>query len=1048
MPSKRKKKEVAMEQERQIFINIPQDQTFMDNRISTAKYNFITFIPKFLYEQFRKFWNVYFLMIGLLQQIPDVSPTGKFNTIMPLFAILTLTAVKEIVEDFQRHKDGNRINNRNVEVLQDGKWVKKKWHQVKIGDIVKVHNTDAFPADLILFSSSEEQGMCYIETSNLDGETNLKIRQSLLLTSSAKEPEDLYQLKGNLEYEVPNRSLYEFVGNIALKDKPEAPLGPSQVLLRGAKLLNTGWVTGLVIYTGHETKLLMNSTTTPLKRSNIDKMANFQIIFLFLMLILLSTISTIGMSLEDKTTEWYVGKDTTHFGLDFITFIILYNNLIPISLQVTIELVKMGQAFFISWDEKMHYQPDPDKEGTYAVARTSNLNEELGQIKYIFSDKTGTLTQNVMEYKNCSIAGVVYDDTEVDKMKREENNKDIIKEFLTHLAVCHTVIPEKGPEGKVEYNAASPDEKALVEGVMKYGFKFIDRNMDSITFEDWNGQQTKYIIKNVIEFTSSRKRMSIVIEMPDGSIKLLVKGADSVILERLGKGEAEKFRDVTENHLDKFAREGLRTLCMAVKNIKKADYMEWRKDWHKASTAIRNREAEIEKAAKLIEKDLTLIGATAIEDKLQDHVPETIANFLKAEIHVWVLTGDKQETAINIGHSCRLLTQDMPLIKINATEKEVVRSMINDQLSKLREEGRVGQENNISIIIDGKTLSFALEDDIKMEFVALCTSAKSVICCRVSPIQKAQVVELVQSYTGAISLSIGDGANDVAMIQAARVGIGISGNEGLQAANSADFAIGQFSYLQRLLFVHGAWNYLRISNTILFSFYKNIALYLIELWYQIYNGWSGQIAFESFTMVAMFNMAYLFLPPFALGLFDRQGSAEDRMSNPKLYLPTQRGEGFNHNKFWKWIWQAILHSVVLFWIPSIAMSIGVEWSTGRTDGYLVVGTVIYTSVVITTCLKAGLELDSWTSFSFGMVFGSIGLWIMFLAIFSYMFPIGFPFNTLAPVNMTAMVKLVMSSPLCWLLVFITPIIALAPDYVYRVLNKTFTPELVDKELNQ
>ncbi len=859
-----------------------QKVRFLTNKISTAKYNLLSFLPKFLFEQFRRYANIFFLCIGLLQQIPNVSPTGRFVTIVPFTIILILTAIKEIIEDIKRHRADDKVNNSAAHVLGglSGQWEDKRWKDVAVGEIVRVDNGAFFPSDLVLLSSSEPQGMCYIETSNLDGETNLKIRSAVQMTCELDTPLKMSEFRGEIECEPPNRNLYEFKGNIKRDGGDFVALSPSSVLLRGAKLMNTDWIYGVVVYTGHETKLLMNSTQAPLKRSNIDKITNYQIIFLFMILVAISLISAAANEIlkhngEDHSV--YLGKlAESHFFYNFLTFLILYNNLIPISLQVTLEFVKFTQAYFINWDNEMFYEPTQ----TPALARTSNLNEELGQIKYIFSDKTGTLTRNIMEFKKTSIAGAMY---EISPTTDESNSElvmnlhsaseaaPVIEEFLVLMAVCHTVIPEQKGEG-IFYNASSPDEKALVEGAARsvcssiclsicacfheivgsysrYGYEFLARKPDSVVIRTSRGSTEEWEVLNVIEFTSTRKRMTVIVRSPKGQIKLFIKGADTMIMERLGKTpKHRKYQSQTIAHLEAFAREGLRTLVLATKDISKVNYDEWSKIFYKANTDVVNKQAELDKAAELIETDLTLLGATAIEDKLQEGVPETIAQLLEANIHVWVLTGDKQETAINIGHSARLLRENMPVIIINSTTLDDTRAEIFEQLEKFRSEDAVGKDNEVGVVVDGKTLTFALDHSLRKDFLDLCCSCQSVICCRVSPIQKAEMVELVQECTGAISLAIGDGANDVAMIQKADVGVGISGNEGLQAANSSDFAIAQFRYLARLLFVHGAWNYTRISKVILYSFYKNICLYIIELWFAFYNYWSGQVLFERWTI--------------------------------------------------------------------------------------------------------------------------------------------------------------------------------------------------------
>ena len=508
-------------------------------------------------------------------------------------------------------------------------------------------------------------------------------------------------------------------------------------------------------------------------------------------------------------------------------------------------------------------------------------------------------------------------------------------------------------------------------------------------------------------------------------------------MERLGsKEEQRRHYDVTINHLEAFAREGLRTLCLAVRVIPEAQYREWEVKWKEASSAVHEREEKVEKVATLIEQELTLIGATAIEDKLQDFVPETIEKLLEANIHVWMLTGDKQETAINIAKSCKLHREGTELLIINATNEEEAKNEVTEQLGELQKAGIVGKDNNITLVTDGKSLQFTLLPEFRKDFIDLCTSCRAVICCRVSPIQKAEMVELVKEQTKAITLSIGDGANDVAMIQKAAVGVGISGNEGLQAANSADFAIAQFSFLSRLLFVHGAWNYSRISKVILYSFYKNITLYIIELWFAIYNYWSGQVIYERWT-IGMYNVLFTSAPPVALGLFDRSCSAKTREEYPSLYHSTQNSEYFNHREFWKWIGMSLFHSVLLFWLPQLAMYSGVSWPSGASDGYLVLGNTVYTMVVVTTCLKAGIEMDAWTWFSHASIWGSILLWFLFLCVYSNLWPT----FTFVASNMPGMVNMIFSSLVFWLLMVLVPAVTLIADVAFKATKTTvFTTE--------
>ncbi|XP_054886370.1 phospholipid-transporting ATPase IA isoform X6 [Poeciliopsis prolifica] len=1035
------------EDARLIYLNQPQFTKFCSNRVSTAKYNVLTFLPRFLYSQFRRAANAFFLFIALLQQIPDVSPTGRWTTLVPLIFILVVAAVKEIIEDLKRHKADNVVNKKECQVLRNGAWEIVHWEKVEVGDIIKVKGSDFVPADAVILSSSEPQGMCYIETSNLDGETNLKIRQGLQVTADIKDIDNLMRLSGRMECESPNRHLYEFVGNIRLVGHSTVPLGPDQILLRGAQLRNTQWIHGVVVYTGHDTKLMQNSTRPPLKLSNVERITNFQILVLFGCLLAISLICSVGQTIwkyQYGDDAWYMDLNyggAANFGLNFLTFIILFNNLIPISLLVTLEVIKFIQAFFINWDTDMLYEAT----NTPAMARTSNLNEELGQVKYIFSDKTGTLTCNVMQFKKCTIAGVAYghsthsseeagfnDQSLLENLQNNHPTAAVILEFMTMMAICHTAVPERVDE-KIIYQAASPDEGALVRAARNLGFVFSGRTPDSVIVEIL-GSEEKYELLHVLEFTSTRKRMSVIMRTPSGKIRLYCKGADTVIYDRLA--DSSRYKEITLKHLEQFATEGLRTLCFAVADISESSYQHWEELHQRACTAIQNRALKLEESYELIEKNLQLLGATAIEDKLQDKVPETIETLMKADIKIWILTGDKQETAINIGHSCKLLTKNMGMLVINEDSLNATRETLSHHCGLLGE--AIYKENDFALIIDGKTLKYALTFGVRQYFLDLALSCKAVICCRVSPLQKSEVVEMVKKQVKVITLAIGDGANDVGMIQSAHVGVGISGNEGLQAANSSDYSIAQFKYLKNLLLVHGAWNYNRVAKCILYCFYKNIVLYIIEIWFAFVNGFSGQILFERWC-IGLYNVLFTALPPLTLGIFERSCRKENMLKYPELYKTSQNAMGFNTKVFWAHCLNGLFHSVILFWFPLKAFQHDTVLGSGKTTDYLLLGNMVYTFVVITVCLKAGLETSSWTMFSHIAIWGSIGLWVVFFIIYSSLWPI----ITLAP-DMSGQARVMFSSGVFWMGLFFIPVTSLIFDVTYKVVKKVCFKTLVDE----
>ncbi|CAH1761018.1 8280_t:CDS:10 [Entrophospora sp. SA101] len=924
-----------------IYLNDParnQPAKYIHNRISTAKYNFLTFLPKFLYEQFSKYANLFFLFTACIQQIRDVSPTNQFTTLITLVVVLSATAFKEVIEDYKRHRSDGEVNQRKCQTLSGMAFIEKEWNGIKVGDIVRVEGGDFLPADLVLLSSSEPEGLCYIETSNLDGETNLKIKQATTETAILVTPQQISQLNGYIKSESPNNSLYTYDGILIMN----GPNGSKQ----GAQLKNTPWIYGVVIFTGHETKLMRNASATPIKRTSVEKMVNIQIIFLFGILLTMSLACSIGSAartIKFGSEMSYLqllatGSLLSQFGFNILTFLILFNNLIPISLIVTMEVVKFQQAALINSDLDMYYE----KTDTPALCRTSSLVEELGQIDYIFSDKTGTLTCNEMEFRQCSIAGLSYSD-HVDEAKRahvvdgvevglhdfkqlKENLKshstaNVIDEFFTLLAVCHTVIPERknNDPNDIVYQASSPDEGALVKGALILGYKFLTRRPKSVTILV-NGKELEYEILSICEFNSTRKRMSTIVRGPDGKIKLYCKGADTVILERLGKDNP--FVEQTLHHLEEYATEGLRTLCIAMREISEEEYNVWSGIYDKAATTLTNRQDELEKAAEMIEKDLYLLGATAIEDKLQDGVPETISTLQQAGIKIWVLTGDRQETAVNIGLSCKLIQEEMTLIFVNEESHWATKEFLEKKILVMK--GRVNPESEpLALIIDGRTLEFALEKDLEKIFLELATMCKAVVCCRVSPLQKALVVKLVKRHLKAILLAIGDGANDVSMIQAAHVGIGISGLEGMQAARSADVAISQFKYLKKLLLVHGAWSYQRLI---------------------IYESWT----------ITYYNVLFTVLPPMVIGVFDQFVSARMLDRYPQMYMLGQKSEFFNVKSFWGWTINAFFHSLILYWTSIYIFSDDLTLADGRIAGHWTWGTTLYTAVLATVLGKAAL----------------------------------------------------------------------------------------------
>ncbi|KXS19904.1 phospholipid-translocating P-type ATPase [Gonapodya prolifera JEL478] len=1437
---KQPKKERKLEP-RRIFVNVEPDgewadgrggvkQRYPGNAVHTAKYSIVTFLPKNLLEQFRGLANFYFLALIILQTTPEFAVVNPIITALPLLFIICVTAVKDGIEDYNRHIQDKRLNetrtltlystnaveftrptvagepttieevkvdplfkppparysstlvadqaeshrgqqdrpppamytNHNVPLVRtvgwadlnpiiwlenivwffayivwflwsevlyfwqlwrshkenvggsqqtlntsglqsqanssqldtdqskdvapnDGGgdmngssqipetgdpqpteledetdekrsmdgwgWAETMWQDVRVGDFVLLRNNQQIPADILILGSSEPEGACYLETKNLDGETNLKIRRAplLALNSPIHSAESCLNVKLRVDVEAPSVNMYSVTGSLECEgeafevdtfesdqpthdsDSPRPPkfdpvgwkrgksldldrrgvrptastrgnairsqhlkalstgsralfLQPPQrremkndsissspaetemaavldvpkerkgsvtasptvlvpvsktgfnlnnVLLRGCFLRNTGWVVGVVIYTGEDTKIIMNSGATPSKRSNIDQKMNAQVLINCMILLALCLIMTICHTIYTNAfnfegAPWLIGEKGTQgqpaWQTAVTTFwqsMILFQSIIPISLYISIDLAKSLQALFIYYDEFMRYFfPDdgPDAEGVPCTPRSWNLSDDLGQIEYVFSDKTGTLTQNVMEFKRCSVAGVAYG--QAPEMADESKGVTIaqvqLKEatirasarkvmeellppnsrkyistsakygdsqmwmdmigdglpkdwniweidhamgypdrhddptylrrrlimFWMHLAISHTVLVEKRPAARqedgnlltqeVNYQASSPDEAALVSAARDSGFTFIRRKQDEILL-DFMGTELTYKVLQVLEFSSDRKRMSVIVQTNTGLILLLCKGADSVIFERLEGSEGMDtliremklyYEDETLLHLEQFASEGLRTLCVAYRILPSDYYETWSKKYSDACAAMNNRDALIEKAASEIESQLTLLGATAIEDKLQEGVPETIAKLIKGNIKVWVLTGDKIETAINIAFSCSLLSRDQQLLVVRGGSSVVaVRKVL---LAGLRDVW--DPDGDFALVIDGESLRHALDKSNQILFLELACRCRSVVCCRVSPLQKAQVVKLVRRNLGAMCLSIGDGANDVSMIQEADIGVGIVGREGMQAAVSADYSFGQFRYLQRLLLVHGRWCYMRTAEMVLGFFYKNVVLLFIAFWYQFYCGFSAGDSFD-FYYGMFYQTFFTFVPNFLLGVVDQDVNDRIALDIPYLYRRGIRQEEYTMERFWSFMGDGMYQSVVIFFFTLALLEDSAPDMGGLVPDQAMMSGIFAWTVIINVNIFMLLNFKSWSWVAIVGYLVTLAFWFAFC----------FVYWNVPDAPAYGMMFRLLGMPSFWFHYVLITVVGFAPRYISKFVRQTFFP---------
>ncbi|KAK3530348.1 hypothetical protein QTP86_024327, partial [Hemibagrus guttatus] len=1114
-------------------------QRFPDNRIVSSKYTFWNFIPKNLFEQFRRIANFYFLIIFLVQLIID-TPTSPITSGLPLFFVITVTAIKQGYEDWLRHKADNAINRCPVQVVQKGKVVQKQSRNLQVGDVVLVKEDETFPCDLILLSTSRDDGTCFVTTASLDGESSHKTYYAVQDTKAFNTEKEVDQLQATIECEQPQPDLYKFVGRINIyldRDEPIArPLGSENLLLRGATLKNTEFIYGnknvfpaickelaknrtVAIYTGMETKMALNYQSKSQKRSAVEKSMNAYLVVYLCILISKALINTIlkyvWQADPNRDEPWYNQKTETerqrHILIraftDFLAFMVLFNYIIPVSMYVTVEMQKFLGSYFITWDEEMF-----DEElGEGALVNTSDLNEELGQVEYVFTDKTGTLTENNMEFIECCVDGHVYvphvicngqiiaGASSIDMIdsspcserkvspKPARNPKYLMLEheelFFRALCLCHTVqvkeeetvdgIKRGIHQGKSSsfYISSSPDEVALVEGMKRLGFTYLrlkDNHMEILNREEEIERRVpsttassctvrligRFELMEVLNFDSVRRRMSVIVRSRSGDFYLFCKGADSSIFPRVISGKVDEVRARVERN----AVEGLRTLCVAYKKLSQEDYEEMCRLISSAKLALQDRDRKLAEAYDLIERDFILLGATAVEDRLQDKAADTIESLHKAGMKVWVLTGDKMETAAATCYASKLFRRSTQILELTTkrTEEQSLHDVLFD-LSRtvLRQHGTMSRDTfsglsnefmDYGLIIDGATLSAVLKPaqngstgNYKEIFLEICRNCSAVLCCRMAPLQKAQIVKLIKtSKEHPITLAIGDGANDVSMILEAHVGIGIMGKEGRQAARNSDYAIPKFKHLKKMLLVHGHYYYIRISELVQYFFYKNVCFIFPQFLYQFFCGFSQQPLYDT-AYLTLYNISFTSLPILLYSLIEQHINMDILKRDPSLYRDIAKNSLLQWPIFIYWTFLGVFDAVVFFFGAFFLFDNTSFTSNGQMFGNWTFGTLVFTVLVFTVTLKLALDTHYWTWINHFVIWGSL----LFYVIFSLLWGgIIWPFLNYQRMYYVFM-QMLASGP-AWLSIILLIMVSLLPDVLKKVLWRALWPTTTEK----
>ncbi|XP_059371651.1 phospholipid-transporting ATPase IG-like isoform X2 [Carassius carassius] len=1074
---------------------------FCDNRIVSSKYTVWNFLPKNLFEQFRRIANFYFLIIFLVQVIVD-TPTSPVTSGLPLFFVITVTAIKQGYEDCLRHKADNEVNKYLVTVLEDGRSVKKESEKIKVGDVVEVVEDETFPCDLILLESSREDGTCFVTTASLDGESNHKTHYTVQDTEK-----DLQALTATIECEQPQPDLYKFVGRMHIYKAEQEPavrsLGPENLLLKGATLKNTKKIYGVAVYTGMETKMALNYQGKSQKRSAVEKSINaFLLVYLCILIskaVVCTTLKYVWQSKEGQDEPWYnqktqKEKDTNMYlkmFTDFLSFMVLFNFIIPVSMYVTVEMQKFLGSFFITWDKD--FFDSEIQEG--ALVNTSDLNEELGQVEYVFTDKTGTLTQNNMEFIECCIDGFQYKhrDThsEVDGFTMTDGPMNKLHQkagqekeelFLRALCLCHTVqVKEAGSEEVLAdqvdgidgmlpqleeergFIASSPDEIALVKGAMKYGFTFLGLESKSMKIKNRENNIEEYKLLHVLNFDPVRRRMSVIVQTKSGETLLFCKGADSSIFPRVKPEEVDRIR----MHVERNAMEGYRTLCVAFKQLSAEEYAMADTGLREARLALQDREEKLIAVYNQVEKGMSLIGATAVEDRLQEEAAETMEALQGAGMKVWVLTGDKMETAKSTCYACRLFQRGTELLELTVRTLEDERLKREEKLYELLQEyhRKAVQDappvkagvtswstanQDYGFIIDGATLSLVMNPQLEADasqykslFLQICQNCTAVLCCRMAPLQKAQIVKMVKNSKGSpITLSIGDGANDVSMILEAHVGIGIKGKEGRQAVRNSDYAIPKLKHLKKLLLAHGHLYYVRIAHLVQYFFYKNLCFILPQFLYQFFCGCSQQPLYDA-AYLTMYNICFTSMPILAYSLLEQHIDIAILLDNAALYREIANNAMLRWRPFLYWTVLGIFQGLLFFFGVRFLFSNPALQENGQVFGNWSYGTIVFTVLVFTVTLKLAMDTRHWTWINHFVIWGSLAFYVFFSFFWG-----GIIWPFLKQQRLYFVFANMLSSVSAWLVIIILILLSLLPEILLVVLRKPRGPHSRQKKPSQ
>ncbi|XP_073535012.1 probable phospholipid-transporting ATPase IIB isoform X3 [Phyllobates terribilis] len=975
---------------RTVWLGCPEkcEEKYPRNAIKNQKYNIFTFIPGVLYQQFKFFLNLYFLVVACSQFVSALKIGYLYTYWAPLGFVLAVTMVREAADEYRRFKRDQEMNSQLYSKLTIRGKVQVKSSDIQVGDLIIVEKNQRIPADMVFLRTSEKTGSCFIRTDQLDGETDWKLKVAVSCTQRLPALGDLFSINAYVYAQKPQLDIHSFEGNFTREDIDPSiheSLGIENTLW-ASTVVASGTVIGVVIYTGKETRSVMNTSNPKNKVGLLDLELNQLTKALFLALVALSFVM---VTLQGFVGPWY---------RYLFRFLLLFSYIIPISLRVNLDMGKAAYGWLIMRDENI--------PGT--VVRTSTIPEELGRLVYLLTDKTGTLTQNEMVFKRLHLGTVSY-------------GTDTMDEIQSHVASSYSLVQ---PQTNNNNTSSTPSRK-VQSSAPKVRKTVISRVHEAVkaialchnvtpVYESRacvNGEtENAEVDQDFSDDNRTYQASSPDEEESSGEITFYMKGAD------VAMASIVQYNDWLEEECGNMAREGLRTLVVAKKSLSEEQYQDFENRYNQAKLSIHDRGLKVAAVVESLEREMELLCLTGVEDQLQADVRPTLEMLRNAGIKIWMLTGDKLETATCIAKSSHLVSRNQDIHIFRPVSS---RSEAHLELNAFR------RKHDCALVIAGDSLEVCLKY-YEHEFVELACQCPAVVCCRCSPTQKAQIVKLLQQHTGRRTCAIGDGGNDVSMIQAADCGIGIEGKEGKQASLAADFSITQFKHIGRLLMVHGRNSYKRSAALGQFVIHRGLIISTMQAVFSSVFYFASVPLYQGFLMVG-YATIYTMFPVFSLVL-DQDVKPETALLYPELYKDLTKGRSLSFKTFLIWVLISIYQGGILMYGALLLFE----------SEFVHVVAISFTALILTELLMVALTIRTWHWLMVVAEFFSLGCYVASLAFLNEYFGLG-------RVSLGAFLDVAFITTLAflWKVSAIT-VVSCLPLYILKYLKRKFSPPSYSK----